>query len=130
VDDIVDHLEQAADMLGLYAVEATMEQAIALADVLVCAAGEVAGALRKLGAAGDPAAHLAEIRRLENEADRLSRGAVASLFIDRMLSVPARLHSGRGDAPAQLDSLDEVRDVLARVGGVEDVLPADDHHRV
>ena len=40
VDDIVDHLEQAADMLGLYAVEATMEQAIALADVLVCAAGE------------------------------------------------------------------------------------------
>jgi predicted phosphate transport protein (TIGR00153 family) len=84
VDDIVDHLEQAADMLGLYAVEATMEQAIALADVLVCAAGEVAGALRKLGAAGDPAAHLAEVHRLEDEADRLSRGAVASLFIDRI----------------------------------------------
>jgi predicted phosphate transport protein (TIGR00153 family) len=84
VDDIVDHLEQAADMLGLYAVEATMEQAIALADVLVCAAGEVAGALRKLGSGGDPAAHLAEIHRLENEADRLSRAAVASLFIDRI----------------------------------------------
>jgi uncharacterized protein Yka (UPF0111/DUF47 family) len=84
VDDIVDHLEQAADMLGLYAVEATMEQAIALGDVLVGAAVEVSGALRKLGAGDDPAAHLAEIHRLENEADRLSRAAVASLFIERI----------------------------------------------
>jgi len=84
VDDIVDHLEQAADMLGLYAVEATMEQAIALADVLVDAAVEVAGALRKLGDGGDPAAHLVEVHRLENEADRLSRAAVASLFIERI----------------------------------------------
>lgn len=84
VDDIVDFLEQAADMLGLYAVEAAMEQAIALADVLVAAADEVSGALHELGAGGNPTAHLVEVHRLENEADRLSRAAVASLFIERI----------------------------------------------
>ena len=39
LDDIVDHTEQAAAQLGLYGVEAPMEQAVEFADVLV-AAGE------------------------------------------------------------------------------------------
>lgn len=82
LDDIVDFTEQAADMLGLYAVEASMEQAIALAGVLVGATGQVAGALRALGSDRDPAPFLAEIHRLEDEGDRMSRAAVASLFAD------------------------------------------------
>src|SRR3954468_22131344 len=35
LDDIVDYAEQAADELGLYGVEAPMEQSAAIADVLV-----------------------------------------------------------------------------------------------
>ena len=35
LDDIVDYIEEAADFLGLYQIEAPMEQALALADVLV-----------------------------------------------------------------------------------------------
>ena len=45
LDDIVDHAEQVADTLGLYGVEATMEQAVELADVLVGASDQVAKAL-------------------------------------------------------------------------------------
>src|ERR1700689_5452324 len=45
LDDIVEHTEQVADTLGLYAVEATMEQAIELSDVLVGAAEQVSQAL-------------------------------------------------------------------------------------
>ena len=82
LDDIVDFAEQAADMLGLYAVEASMEQAIALAGVLVGATAQVAGALRALGADDHLAPFLAEIHRLEDDGDRMSRAAVASLFAD------------------------------------------------
>ncbi|MGI8920883.1 MAG: DUF47 domain-containing protein [Solirubrobacteraceae bacterium] len=67
LDDIVDHTEQAADELGLYAVEATMEQAVALADVLVGASEQVAGALRSLRTGTDHSSRLVEIHRLENE---------------------------------------------------------------
>ncbi|GAC1493015.1 MAG: DUF47 family protein [Solirubrobacteraceae bacterium] len=80
IDDIVDHAEQVADTLGLYGVEACMEQAVDLADVLVGASEQVARALRCLRSGAEAAPHLVEIHRLENEGDRIRRDAVASLF--------------------------------------------------
>ena len=82
LDDIVDYAEQTADWLGLHHVEAPMEQAVGLGEVLVQAAGEVAGALRDLRAGEDFDRRLVEINRLENEGDRLHREAIASLFTD------------------------------------------------
>src|SRR4051795_6635582 len=90
LDDIVDFAEQAADELSLYAVEAPMEQATLIADVLVGAGEQVAQALRCLRSGAEIAPHLVEIHRLENEGDRLSRDAVASLFangIDPMVVI-------------------------------------------
>jgi uncharacterized protein Yka (UPF0111/DUF47 family) len=80
LDDIVDHSEQVGDTLVLYAVEATMESAVELADVLVGACEQVAHALRCLRTTSGLAPHLVEIHRLENEGDRIRREAVASLF--------------------------------------------------
>jgi uncharacterized protein len=48
LDDVVHHPEEAADQLGLYGVEAPMEQAEQLADVLVQCSEQVAIALRGL----------------------------------------------------------------------------------
>jgi uncharacterized protein Yka (UPF0111/DUF47 family) len=90
LDDIVDFAEQAADELGLYGVEAPMEQAGAMAEVLVGAGEQVARALCALRSGAELAPHLVEIHRLENEGDRLSRDAVASLFatgIDPMVVI-------------------------------------------
>jgi hypothetical protein len=81
LDDIVDNAEQTADMLALYRVEASMEHACLLAEVLVAAGEQVSGALRALRAGAELGPHLVEIHRLENEADRLSRDAIASLFV-------------------------------------------------
>jgi uncharacterized protein len=81
LDDIVDNAEQTGDMLGLYRVEASMEHACLLAEVLVAAGEQVSGALRALRVGDELGPHLVEIHRLENEADRLSRDAIASLFV-------------------------------------------------
>ena len=67
-----------------------MEQATLIADVLVGAGEQVAQALRCLRSGAELAPHLVEIHRLENEGDRLSRDAVASLFangIDPMVVI-------------------------------------------
>jgi uncharacterized protein Yka (UPF0111/DUF47 family) len=82
LDDIVDYAEESADRLSLYRVEATMDQAVEIADVLVLAAREVAAAMVSLERGEDLSAGLIEIHRLENEADRLVRSAVAVLFVD------------------------------------------------
>jgi uncharacterized protein len=90
LDDIVDFSEEAADQLGRYGVEASMEAAQEIADVLVRCTGEIVEALRKLCDGVDAAGHRVEIHRLENEADRIVREAVAALFangIDPMVVI-------------------------------------------
>jgi uncharacterized protein Yka (UPF0111/DUF47 family) len=90
LDDIVDFSEEAADQLGRYRVEASMEPAQKIADVLVRATEEVVAALRGLHEGVDAAPHRVEIHRLENEADRIVREAVESLFangIDPMVVI-------------------------------------------
>ena len=82
LDDVVDHAEEAAALLGLYRIDAAMDQAVELAEILVLAAREVAAALVELGDGAGVGERLIEIHRLENEADQLVRGAVAALFVD------------------------------------------------
>src|SRR3954463_12172515 len=78
--DVVDYAEETADSLALYGVEAPMEQAQELAAVLADASLSVAEALDHLRADADVSSQLIEIHRLENEGDRISREAIASLF--------------------------------------------------
>jgi predicted phosphate transport protein (TIGR00153 family) len=90
MDDIVDFTEEAADFLGLYKIEATMEQAGALTKVLVAACEQLAAGLEHLPDFKDLYKYWIEIHRLENEGDRISRDAVASLFsngIDPMVVI-------------------------------------------
>ena len=90
MDDIVDFTEEAADFLGLYKIEAPMEQAQALTKVLVASCEQLAMGLEKLPTFKDLDQYWIEIHRLENDGDRISRDAVASLFsngIDPMVVI-------------------------------------------
>jgi len=90
IDDIVDYTEEAADFLGLYKIEAPMEQAQSLTKVLVASCEQLAAGLEHLPEFKDLDKYWIEIHRLENEGDRISRDAVASLFsngIDPMVVI-------------------------------------------
>jgi predicted phosphate transport protein (TIGR00153 family) len=90
LDDIVDYTEEVADYLGLYKIEAPMDQAIKLAHVLLAAARQIAEAIPRLHGFRDISHYTVEINRLENEGDRITREAVASLFdngIDPMVVI-------------------------------------------
>jgi uncharacterized protein len=80
LDDVVDFAEEAADFLGLYRVEAPMDQAIELADTLAAAGVEVAAALSTLDTPEAATPHLTEIDRLEDDGDRLLREGLTALF--------------------------------------------------
>jgi len=90
LDDVVDFTEEAADFLGLYHIEAPMAQAQDLAAVLKDACANLAGALAGLRAFKDLNHYFVEVNRLENEGDRITRQALASLFangIDPMVVI-------------------------------------------
>lgn len=90
LDDIVDFTEETADFMTLYKIEAPMEQAVAMADVLVKSCEQLAGVLTELRGFKGLERYWVEIHQLENDGDRLYRDAVASLFangIDPMVVI-------------------------------------------
>jgi uncharacterized protein len=90
LDDIVDFTEECADYLSLYKIEAPMEQSQRLSHVLLQSTRQIAEAIPRLRGFHDINHYVVEINRLENDGDRITREAVASLFdggIDPMVVI-------------------------------------------
>jgi uncharacterized protein len=90
LDDVVDWAEEAADYLGLYRIEAPMEEAQRLAHILLQASRQIAEAMPRLRGFKDISHYTVEINRLENDGDRVVREAMAALFdngIDPMVVI-------------------------------------------
>ncbi len=82
LDDVADDIEEVADFMALYKIEAPMDQGKVLAEVLAASCTELAAALSGLRTGEDLEQRWIEIHRLENEGDRVWREALASLFSD------------------------------------------------
>jgi uncharacterized protein len=90
LDDVVDYTEEVADYLGLYKIEAPMQQAQDLARVLHASARQISEGMPRLRGFRDISHYTVEINRLENDGDRITREAIASLFdngIDPMVVI-------------------------------------------
>jgi uncharacterized protein len=80
IDDVVDFIENASDLLDLYKVDRPMEQALEQCRVLVAGTEGLAAALAELRGLRQAERHLVEVKRLEDEGDRIVRDAIAELF--------------------------------------------------
>ena len=90
LDDIVDFTEEVADYMGLYKIEAPMEQAQRQAHILLQSSRQIAEAMPRMRTFHDISHYTVEINRLENDGDRVTREAIASLFdtgIDPMVVI-------------------------------------------
>ena len=82
LDDVVDGVQAIAETFVIYGVTAPTPEARRLAAILDGQGKELAQALRKLDGLKDLERHFDAVHELENEADGLSRAAVAKLFRD------------------------------------------------
>jgi predicted phosphate transport protein (TIGR00153 family) len=90
LDNIVDFVEEIADFLGLFQIEAPTDQSQRMARVLHESTKQVNSAIPALRRLEDIRAITVEVNRLENEGDRILREAVATLFnhgIDPMMVI-------------------------------------------
>ena len=90
LDDVVDFTEEVADYMGLYKIEAPMEQAQRQTQILHQAARQIAAAMPRLRGFQDISHYTVEINRLENDGDRVTREAMGALFdngIDPMVVI-------------------------------------------
>ena len=82
IDDVVDHIEEATDLLELYGVESPTRQSIEQARILTAAVGHLCAALASLKTQRGVQAELIKLKELEDEGDRVMRDAIADLFRD------------------------------------------------
>jgi predicted phosphate transport protein (TIGR00153 family) len=80
LDDICDHIDEAADDIDAYEMQSVPDAAKAQADVIYRAAGHLHEAVELLEGFGDTNKQLFALRELEDEGDRLVREAIAELF--------------------------------------------------
>ena len=83
LDDICDHVEEAADRIVGYGVTEIRLQAREQAQTIRRSAGKLAEAVALLEGFQDSRAHLTELRELEDVADRILQDSVSSLFMAR-----------------------------------------------
>jgi len=80
LDDICDHVDEAAGNIVGYGVREIHEAARAQGDVILRAASKLQEAVARLEGFKDSSRQLMELRELEDEGDRLNREAVSELF--------------------------------------------------
>ncbi len=112
LDDVMDFMEAAADLVVLYELKALPEEMTRLVDVLQRAAGKTAEAMPRLRKMEGLEEYWIEVNRLENEADQIYRRTVARLF------------SGEYDALTALKLKDVAEELEAAADALEDVADA------
>ncbi|MGH3109404.1 MAG: DUF47 domain-containing protein [Gaiellaceae bacterium] len=80
IDDVVDYLEEASDLLGLYGLEMPSRHAIEQCAVIVKACEQLVIACENLKGMRGVQEALVELKRLEDEGDQILRVALTSLF--------------------------------------------------
>jgi predicted phosphate transport protein (TIGR00153 family) len=82
IDDVVDYLEEASDLLGLYGVEMPTRHAVEQCGIIVRACEQLAIACDNLKGMRGVQEALVQVKAHEDEGDRVLRDALASLFRD------------------------------------------------
>ena len=95
LDDVVDHIDEATDLLDLYRIESAAAPAIEQCRILVGAVEHLADALRGLRGRSGAQESLVALKQLEDEGDRVVHDAIAAPFPGRT-NRPARGHTLEG----------------------------------
>lgn len=81
LDDILDEIDAVADLFLIYKISQPTEAAVKLADILYQASMAVGKGIDQLARGNVEANHFnIHVNSLENEADRVSRTAISTLF--------------------------------------------------
>jgi predicted phosphate transport protein (TIGR00153 family) len=117
LDDVVDHLDEASDLLDLYGVESPARPALDQCRIIVGAVGHLARALEELKGMRGVQQELVALKELEDEGDRVVRDAIADLFRDPRID-PLTVIRWKDIFEALEDSLDACETAANDLGNI------------
>jgi predicted phosphate transport protein (TIGR00153 family) len=80
IDDVVDYMDNASDLLGLYKVESRLDASLEQCKVLVESSEHLSRALADLKHLRRADQYVVKVKSLEDEGDRIVRSGIAGLF--------------------------------------------------
>jgi predicted phosphate transport protein (TIGR00153 family) len=117
IDDVVDYIEEASDLLELYGVESATKHAVEQCRILVQAVEQLALALQRLKGIRGIQDALIELKRFEDEGDRVHHDAVAALFRDDRIDplIVIRWKDIYDGLERAIDSAEHAANVIANI---------------
>jgi hypothetical protein len=116
LDDVLDLIEAVADTFVLYRIDSPTKTSVKQAALIVQSCETIHQALSNLRGFKGLEPYIAEIHRLENEGDRLSRSAIAGLFDDGTKTIDVLkwkdVYSLLEDT---IDKCEDVADLIERI---------------
>jgi predicted phosphate transport protein (TIGR00153 family) len=116
LDDVLDGIEDTSHRLVSYRIDPIPQTMILLAEMVANCASSLKSAFEALEKGGPIMEHCIEINRIENEADRIGRSAVADLFDKEKDPITLiKLKEVYEFFEGTVDSCEDVADVLQNV---------------
>ncbi|HET9250007.1 MAG TPA: DUF47 family protein [Actinomycetota bacterium] len=116
LDDVMDHIEAAADLFLLHKIEHPLPEMKEQADVLVQTCSVMRTAIETLPRYRELEPHWVEVNRLENEGDRIYRRAIAGLFSgDHKAMDVLKWRDVIDEAEGAIDQLEDVSNMLEAI---------------
>jgi predicted phosphate transport protein (TIGR00153 family) len=116
LDDVMDYMEEAVDLVLLYEIESLPQGLAELVDVLELAAELTSEAMPRLRTMKDLEEYWIEINRLENQGDKTYRRIVAKLFDGSMEALEVmKLKEVVDSLEAAIDAFESVANTVEQI---------------
>ena len=116
LDDVLDYIEEAADSFVLFRISAPTATAVEQASIIVRQVELLHDALTHLKGFKGLDKYWIEVHRLENEGDRIARGAIAGLFHDERDPIElVKWKEIYGLLEATIDKAEDVANIIERI---------------
>jgi predicted phosphate transport protein (TIGR00153 family) len=115
IDDVVDHIDEASELLGVYKIQVPSPAAVRQCELLVGAAEHLSNAVAELKTLRNVTPHVVELKRLEDESDVVLREALAELFEQddvRAIIAWKDIHEALEDA---VDACEQASNVIGNI---------------
>ena len=115
IDDVVDHVDEASELLGVFKVERPSAKAVRQCELLISAAQRLAQALSKLKSLRGASEHIVEVKQIEDEGDVVVREAIAELFEQDDVKTIIKWKDIHEALEEAIDACEEVSNVIGNI---------------
>jgi predicted phosphate transport protein (TIGR00153 family) len=115
LDDVVDHVDEASELLGVFRIERPSPRAVRQCELLVGAAEQLSQALSELKSPRSAAQHIADVKQIEDEGDVVVREAIAELFTADDVKTIIKWKDIHEALEEAIDACEEVSNVIGNI---------------